>query len=202
MVIQETGLFRKMPYLRLMSFVNTTKYPVSLLYTLMTLGPVLIIMAWMENWKTNLLEPARIVGRVPLFYYILHFYLIHFTSLCVFMITTGTPWSDVNFHFPTTFGGIPAGTGYRVGLGLRSMAIHCCCVVSCLQMVPSIQEQAPSMVVGISIDYSQQPIETRFRNYHALGGSYGASAPKIILRYKQDASMEQFGLPRRCLVYV
>jgi len=69
----------------------------------------------MEDWKTNLLEPARIVGRVPLFYYILHFYLIHFTSLCAYMITTGTAWSEVNFHFPTTFGGIPPGAGYALG---------------------------------------------------------------------------------------
>lgn len=107
--VQKNALFT------LMSFVNTTKYPVSLLYTLMTLGPILIIMAWMENWKTNFLEPARIVGRVPLFYYILHFYLIHLTALCVFMITTGTSWSDVNFHFPKTFGGIPPGVGYTLG---------------------------------------------------------------------------------------
>jgi uncharacterized membrane protein len=97
-----------------MSFLNVTKYPVSLLYTLMTLGPVLVVMAWMENWKTTLFEPARIVGRVPLFYYILHFFLIHFTALCVFMISTGTPWSETNFHFPTTFGGIPPGVGYSL----------------------------------------------------------------------------------------
>ena len=107
--VQKNALFT------IMSFVNTTKYPVSLLYTLMTLGPILIIMAWMENWKTKFLEPARIVGRVPLFYYILHFYLIHLTALCVFMITTGTSWSDVNFHFPKTFGGIPPGVGYTLG---------------------------------------------------------------------------------------
>jgi uncharacterized membrane protein len=99
----------------LMSFLNVTKYPVSLLYTLMTLGPVLLIMAWMENVKTNFLEPARIVGRVPLFYYILHFYLIHFTALCVFMITSGTSLSELNFHFPTTFGGIPPGVGHSLG---------------------------------------------------------------------------------------
>lgn len=99
----------------LMSFVNVTKYPVSLLYTLMTLGPVLILLAWMENLKRNSFEPMRIVGRVPLFYYILHFYLIHFSSLCVYMITTGTPWSELDFHFSKGFGGIPPGAGYTLG---------------------------------------------------------------------------------------
>jgi uncharacterized membrane protein len=99
----------------LMSFVNVTKYPVSLLYTLMTLGPVLIILAWMENLKTNLLEPMRIIGRVPLFYYILHFYLIHVTALCLYMITTGTSWSEIDFHFSKGFGGIPRGIGYTLG---------------------------------------------------------------------------------------
>ncbi len=99
----------------LMSFVNVTKYPVSLQYTLMTLGPVLIVMSWMENLKTNFLEPMRIIGRVPLFYYILHFYVIHFTSLCVYMIISDISWSDIDFHFSKGFGGIPAGTGYALG---------------------------------------------------------------------------------------
>ncbi|HEX6227593.1 MAG TPA: heparan-alpha-glucosaminide N-acetyltransferase domain-containing protein [Chryseolinea sp.] len=107
--VQKNALFT------IMSFLNVTKYPVSLLYTLMTLGPVLVIMAWMENWKTDFLEPARIIGRVPLFYYILHFYLIHFTALCVLMISTGISWSDINFQFPTTFGGIPPGVGHSLG---------------------------------------------------------------------------------------
>jgi uncharacterized membrane protein len=98
-----------------MSFLNVTKYPVSLQYTLMTLGPVLIIMSWMENLKTNILEPMRIIGRVPLFYYILHFYIIHFTSLCVYMIVSDVSWSDIDFHFSKGFGGIPAGTGYALG---------------------------------------------------------------------------------------
>jgi uncharacterized membrane protein len=106
---QKNGMFT------LMSFLNVTKYPVSLQYTLMTLGPVLIVMSWMENIKTNIFEPMRIIGRVPLFYYILHFYLIHFSSLCVYMITTGTSWSDVDFHFSKSFGGIPAGAGYSLG---------------------------------------------------------------------------------------
>lgn len=99
----------------LMSFINVTKYPVSLLYTLMTLGPVLILLAWMEDLKRNSLEPMRIIGRVPLFYYILHFYLIHFSSLCVYMIATGTSWSELDFHFSKGFGGIPPGAGYSLG---------------------------------------------------------------------------------------
>ena len=98
-----------------MSFVNTTKYPVSLLYTLMTLGPVLVILSWMERWKTNAFEPARIVGRVPLFYYILHFFLIHFAALVVHMIVTGTSWSQLDFHFSKGFGGLPPGSGYTLG---------------------------------------------------------------------------------------
>jgi hypothetical protein len=98
-----------------MSFLNVTKYPVSLSYILMTLGPVLIILSWMERWRKNVLEPIRIIGRVPLFYYIVHFYLIHFSSLCAYMISTGIPWSELDFHINKGFGGIPSGTGYALG---------------------------------------------------------------------------------------
>ncbi len=108
--VQKNGIFT------FMSFLNVTKYPVSLLYTLMTLGPVLVILSWMERWRKNgLLKQVRIIGRVPLFYYILHFYLIHFSSLCAYMITTGTSWSELDFHFSKGFGGIPPGAGYALG---------------------------------------------------------------------------------------
>ncbi|HEY0743716.1 MAG TPA: heparan-alpha-glucosaminide N-acetyltransferase domain-containing protein, partial [Chryseosolibacter sp.] len=72
--VQKNGMFT------LMSFLNTTKYPVSLLYTLMTIGPVLIILALMEGVKVNFLKPFHVFGRVPMFYYVLHFSLIHFVS--------------------------------------------------------------------------------------------------------------------------
>lgn len=107
--IQKDALFT------FMSFVNVTKYPVSLMYTLMTLGPVLIILSGMERWKEGTLEPMRIIGRVPLFYYILHFYLIHLVSLCLYMVSTGTSLSDIDFHVSNGFGGIPPGTGYSLG---------------------------------------------------------------------------------------
>jgi uncharacterized membrane protein len=61
----------------LMSFLRCNKYPPSLLYLLMTLGPALVFIALLDG-KTNwLLEHFRIFGRVPLFYYLLHLPLLH-----------------------------------------------------------------------------------------------------------------------------
>lgn len=100
----------------LMSFVNTTKYPVSLLYTFMTVGPVLIILSWMENVNLSRLKPIQVFGRVPLFYYILHFYLIHTTALLAYMITHNTSFAEINFHFQASFGGIPFGVGYPLAV--------------------------------------------------------------------------------------
>jgi uncharacterized membrane protein len=100
----------------ILSFINCTKYPPSLLYTLMTLGPILIILSWMENKELNFLKPALVFGRVPLFYYILHFYLIHAISLICYMIISDKSLSEVDFHFGNNFGGIPFGFGYSLGI--------------------------------------------------------------------------------------
>ena len=95
-----------------LSFINVTKYPVSLLYTLLTLGPVLILLAILEKSKTRLLSPFLVVGRVPLFYYIPHFYLLHAGALALFLMRSGNGLSGLDFHFSAGFGGIPAGSGY------------------------------------------------------------------------------------------
>lgn len=100
----------------MLSFINCTKYPPSLLYTLMTLGPILIILSWMEGKELNSLKPALVFGRVPLFYYILHFYLIHLVSLVAYMIIHDKTLSEVDFHFGNAFGGIPTGFGYTLGI--------------------------------------------------------------------------------------
>lgn len=98
----------------LLSFINVTKYPVSLLYTLLMLGPVLMLLPVVEKISSKAVEPLRIIGRIPLFYYILHFYLIHISSLCAYLITSGKSWSELDFHFSAGFGGIPAGHGYTL----------------------------------------------------------------------------------------
>lgn len=106
--IQKNGIFT------IMSFLNTTKYPVSLLYSLMTLGPLLIILSLLERANWTALKPFTVFGRVPLFYYILHFYLIHATALLLFMNKTGKSFSEIDFHFDKSFGGLTDEAGYSL----------------------------------------------------------------------------------------
>src|SRR5690606_4849426 len=65
------------PVFSLLSFLNTTKYPPSLLYTLMTLGPSFLFLAFAESPLNALTEKLVTIGRVPMFFYIVHIAYIH-----------------------------------------------------------------------------------------------------------------------------
>lgn len=82
---QESALFT------LLSFLNTSKYPPSLLYLLMTLGPAFLLLRYLEFKPIPLQRPMIIIGRVPLFYYIVHLYLIHALAMLA-AVLTGFPW--------------------------------------------------------------------------------------------------------------
>ena len=76
------------------SFLDVTKYPPSLMYTLMTLGPALVVLALLEkplNWLGKIIIP---IGRVPLFFYVLHLFLIHGLAI-VALVISGRPWRDM-----------------------------------------------------------------------------------------------------------
>jgi len=88
------------------SFLNVTKYPVSLLFALMTLGPMLIVLASLEGKQVNALKPVVVFGRVPLFYFILHFFIIHAVALGLSLYLTGKSFSEIDLHFDKSFGGL------------------------------------------------------------------------------------------------
>ena len=66
-----------------LSFLNNTKYPPSLLFLLMTLGPAMLFL-WAVDVRTpRWLRPALTIGKVPMFYYLLHIPLIHLLAIAV-----------------------------------------------------------------------------------------------------------------------
>jgi uncharacterized membrane protein len=81
-----------------LSFLNTTKYPASLCFLLMTLGPIIALLPLLEGARGALARRITIFGRVPFFYYMLHIPLIHAIALVVSKIRLGvvSPWLFTN----------------------------------------------------------------------------------------------------------
>lgn len=72
-----------------MSFLNTTKYPPSLLFLLMTLGPALLLLRAFDGGIPAWLKPLATLGKVPLFFYVLHFFLIHLLAVAASYLRYG-----------------------------------------------------------------------------------------------------------------
>jgi len=82
----------------LFSFLNCTKYPASLDFLLMTLGPIVALIPWLERASGFLSRTVAMFGRVPFFFYVLHIPLIHALALVVSKIRLGfvSPWLFTN----------------------------------------------------------------------------------------------------------
>ena len=97
------------------SFLNLEKYPPSLQFLLMTIGPALILLAWVDRLPTTglsqrLLHPLLIFGRVPLFFYVLHLYVIHLTAIALaYAFHQPTAWL---FHGAFWMNQTPDGYGF------------------------------------------------------------------------------------------
>jgi uncharacterized membrane protein len=123
-----------------LSFLNTTKYPPSLLFLLMTLGPAMLALAWFEvdNPKPSLtvgLLPRRRIrdffvtfGRVPLFFYLLQWPTAHLIAVIVHA-AAGKPW---RWMFGSLMGVEPP----PPGVGFNLAVVYACWLVGVLLLYP------------------------------------------------------------------
>jgi predicted acyltransferase len=100
----------------LLSLLNTSKYPASLSFLLMTLGPTIALIPLLDRARGPVARWLSVFGRVPFFYYVLHIPLIHALALVVSKIRTGTvdPWLFTNHPMANP----PVPDGYTWSLGL------------------------------------------------------------------------------------
>ena len=95
----------------ILSFLNTTKYPPSLLYLMMTLGPAILFLYFFEQMESRFAKFFITFGRVPFFYYVIHIYLIHLLCLVVFF-ASGYGTNDIVSQTPFLFR--PPNFGYNL----------------------------------------------------------------------------------------
>ena len=111
----------------LFGFLSTSKYPASLEFTLMTIGPMFVLWYSAKRWKGRFSPVVETFGRVPFFFYLLHIPLIHFAACIVSICREGhiDPWLFANL--PVAPG--PAPDGYRWSLGLLYLVYGLCLFV-------------------------------------------------------------------------
>jgi uncharacterized membrane protein len=100
----------------LLGFLNTSKYPASLSFLLMTLGPTIALIPLLERARGVVARWVTVFGRVPFFYYMLHIPLIHALALVVSQMRLGevSGWLFTNHPM----GNPPPPDGYTWSLGL------------------------------------------------------------------------------------
>jgi uncharacterized membrane protein len=98
----------------LLSFLNTTKYPPSLAFLLMTLGPAIVAMGWLDRIRFSSANPLIVFGRVPFFFFLVHLALIHAIAILLGLLRYG-PRSFLLMPAPSMGGSrqmFPANYGY------------------------------------------------------------------------------------------
>lgn len=105
------------------SFIDLTKYPPSLLYVCAMLSVMFFVLYIVDNRDNWLTRIFIVYGRVPMFFYILHWYIIHI-SMFVMILMQGVKWEDMTFGM-MQFGRPAAGVGMR----LLYMYVYWICLI-------------------------------------------------------------------------
>lgn len=108
----------------ILSFINCEKYPPSLLYLMMTLGPALLLLAAFEKALGRIADAVTVFGRVPFFYYVIHIYFVHMLAVLLTAMTGGSVgWM---------FGPFPPDKPESYGIGLAGVYVIWLAVVAAL----------------------------------------------------------------------
>lgn len=80
----------------LLSFINVTKYPPSLIFCLLTLGVMFLILALAERIENHFTNFVSVYGKTPMFFYLIHWYIVH-PLLIVILFLQDIPWTEMDF---------------------------------------------------------------------------------------------------------
>ena len=105
---------QKNGFLNFLAFIKAHKYPPSLLYMCMTIGPALLFLALIEKVQNGFTNTMRIYGRTAFFYYLIHFYLIHFICMILFFARGHSMQDAVNSMKNLPFMFTIPGEGYSL----------------------------------------------------------------------------------------
>jgi uncharacterized membrane protein len=123
-LIQKTSVFT------FLSFINTTKYPVSLLFTLLFIGITLLVLYFSEKYENRFSGMLSVYGKVPLFYFTIHIYIIHLLMF-VMLFIQGFTSSDFVFGAfsngrPKTGGGVSLAVIYIIWISVVAVMFPVC----------------------------------------------------------------------------
>jgi uncharacterized membrane protein len=121
------------PVFTVLSFLNVGKYPPSLDFLLMTLGPAMVVMAWLETFHFHFTNPLIVFGRVPFFYYGAHLLLAHLIAIGMNFVRYGA--KSFLLNAPPSMGG-PSKL-FPVGYGFPLWTVYAVWVVVLLLLYPA-----------------------------------------------------------------
>lgn len=99
----------------ILSFLNVSKYPPSLLYILVTIGPTFLVLYLLEDIQSKVTDFLLVFGRVPFFYYVLHVFFIHSAALLTLFVL-GKDWRLMIFDSTSFTTNKLATYGYSLGI--------------------------------------------------------------------------------------
>jgi uncharacterized membrane protein len=105
---------QKDSFFTFLSFLNVNKYPPSLLYVLLTLGSAFLFLSLAEKSNGGIVKVVSVYGRVPMFYYLIHIYVIHIIAVVASVFTPGQDWTIWFLKKPIWFTSDLQGYGFSL----------------------------------------------------------------------------------------